>query len=68
MAFAAARLASSLITGPLGLAPALGAGFLTFVLVFVGGGALMPEDRERLRAGVKALQRPLDQRQSTPSA
>jgi O-antigen/teichoic acid export membrane protein len=68
IAFAAARLATSFITGPLGLPPALGAGFFTFVLVFVGGGGLMPEDRERLRAGVKALRRPLAQRQTTPSA
>jgi O-antigen/teichoic acid export membrane protein len=52
LAFAAARLASSLITGPVGLVPALGAGSLTFVLLFVGGGGLLPEDRERLRAGL----------------
>jgi O-antigen/teichoic acid export membrane protein len=67
LAFAAARLASSLIPGPLGLVPALVAGSLAFVLVFVGCGGLMPEDRERLRAGVKAFPRPLDRRRSAPS-
>jgi O-antigen/teichoic acid export membrane protein len=55
--FAAARLASSWMTGPIGLLPALAAGSVGFALVFVAGGGLMPEDRERLRGGLALMRR-----------
>jgi O-antigen/teichoic acid export membrane protein len=57
-AFAAARLGSSLVPGALGLLLALSMGCLAFVLVFVGGGGLAMEDRERLRAATRFLPRP----------
>ena len=68
IAFAAARLASSLVPGPVGLLPALSAGTLAFIVVFVGAGGLMPEDRERLGAVARLLPWPLDARKKERSA
>ena len=66
--FAAARLASSLVPGPLGLVPALSAGTVGFCLVFVGAGGLLPEDRERLRTAGKVLPWPVGARKKRRAA
>jgi O-antigen/teichoic acid export membrane protein len=57
VAFAAARVASSSMTGSIVLLLALATGAVAFALVFVAGGGLMPEDRERLRGGLTLIRR-----------
>jgi O-antigen/teichoic acid export membrane protein len=54
-AFTAARVGSSLVPGAIGLLLALSTGCMAFVLVFVGGGGLAVDDRERLRAAARLL-------------
>jgi O-antigen/teichoic acid export membrane protein len=68
IAFAAARLTTSLVPGAIGLLPALSAGTVGFGLVFVGAGGLLPEDRERLRAVAKLLPRPFGTRSKPRTA
>lgn len=49
VSFGVGRLAVSIIPGALGLLPALFAGTVAYILVFIMGRGLMPEDRKRLR-------------------
>jgi O-antigen/teichoic acid export membrane protein len=55
LAFLAARLVSSVVTGAVGVLPALAVGTAIYCLVFVAGGGVMPEDRERLARVLRKL-------------